>query len=46
MSAAVEPDEFEVGEEGDIEEGDEPETIEEVPALIDVPAGAVGEVID
>ena len=47
MYAALEPDEFETGEEGDIEEeDDEPETLEEVPALIDVPAGAVGDVID
>jgi arylsulfatase A-like enzyme len=45
----VEPDEFEAGEEGDLVEGtedDEPEIeIEEVAALIDVPAGAVGDVI-
>jgi arylsulfatase A-like enzyme len=46
--AAAEPDEFEIGEEGDVvEEEDEEElSLEEVPALIDVPAGAVGDVID
>jgi arylsulfatase A-like enzyme len=45
--AAEEPDEFEAGEEGDLieEEGQEID-LEEVPVLIDVPAGAVGEVID
>ena len=48
----VEPDEFEAGEEGDlveeIAEGEDEEIdIEEVPVLIDVPAGAVGDdVID
>ncbi len=46
----VEPDEFEAGEEGDlveeIAEGEDEEIdIEEVPVLIDVPAGAVGEVL-
>src|SRR5262249_42974020 len=46
----VEPDEFEAGEEGDLVEGpsgDEEEEIdiEEVAVLIDVPAGAVGEVL-
>jgi arylsulfatase A-like enzyme len=46
----VEPDEFEAGEEGDLVEdiplgpGQEID-IEEVPVLIDVPAGAVGEVV-
>jgi arylsulfatase A-like enzyme len=46
----VEPDEFEAGEEGDLV-GDVPEEeegeidLEEVAALIDVPAGAVGDVI-
>jgi arylsulfatase A-like enzyme len=46
--AAEEPDEFEAGDEGDLveEEGDEEMTLDEVPVLIDVPAGAVGEVID
>ena len=46
--AAAEPDEFEAGEEGDlIEEEDEEELdLEEVPVLIDVPAGAVGDVLD
>jgi arylsulfatase A-like enzyme len=46
----VEPDEFEAGEEGDlVDEGadqvDEPIDIDEVVGLIDVPAGAVGDVI-
>jgi len=45
----VEPDEFEAGGEGDLVEAadqEEPEiAIEEVAALIDVPAGAVGDVI-
>lgn len=46
--AAEEPDEFEAGEEGDLveEDGDEELTLEEVPVLIDVPGGAVGDVID
>jgi arylsulfatase A-like enzyme len=45
--AAVEPDEFETGEEGDlIEEGTEDLNFEEVRVLIDVPAGAVGDVLD
>jgi arylsulfatase A-like enzyme len=46
--AAEEPDEFEAGDEGDLveEEGEEELTLEEVPVLIDVPAGAVGDVID
>ena len=46
--AAEDPDEFEAGEEGDLVEEDEagPETLEEVPVLIDVPAGAVGDVLD
>jgi arylsulfatase A-like enzyme len=46
----VEPDEFEAGEEGDLveetaENEDEEIDIEEVTALIDVPAGAVGDVL-
>jgi arylsulfatase A-like enzyme len=46
----VEPDEFEAGEEGDLveeeDDQDDPEIdIEDVAALIDVPAGAVGDVI-
>jgi arylsulfatase A-like enzyme len=46
----VEPDEFEAGEEGDLVEGADDEAgeefdIEDVAALIDVPAGAVGDVI-
>ena len=46
----VEPDEFEAGEEGDLveetaEEADEEIDIEDVAALIDVPAGAVGDVL-
>lgn len=46
--AAEEPDEFEAGEEGDLveEDDDEGADLDEVPVLIDVPAGAVGEVID
>jgi arylsulfatase A-like enzyme len=46
--AAVEPDEFESDEEGDLAEEamvDEEIDIEDVPVLIDVPAGAVGDVI-
>ena len=45
----LEPDEFEADEEGDLVEevGEEEEIdIEEVPVLIDVPAGAVGDVLD
>ena len=45
----VEPDEFEAGEEGDLIDGrvddDEEIDIEDVAALIDVPAGAVGDVL-
>ncbi len=46
----VEPDEFEAGEEGDLVEEmpddlGEDIDIEEVTALIDVPAGAVGDVL-
>src|SRR4051794_6073441 len=46
--AAAEPDEFEAGDEGDlVEEEDEEELdLEEGRVLIDVPAGAVGEVLD
>jgi arylsulfatase A-like enzyme len=46
--ATAEPDEFEAGDEGDLVEDPEGEEIdlEEVPVLIDVPAGAVGDVID
>jgi arylsulfatase A-like enzyme len=47
--ATVEPDEFETGEEGDLVEaapGDEIDLeIEDVPVLIDVPGGAVGDVL-
>jgi arylsulfatase A-like enzyme len=45
--AAAEPDEFETGEEGDLieEEEDEEIDLEEVPVLLDVPGGPVGEVI-
>ncbi len=49
LYAAAEPDEFEMGEEGDLaedEEEDENLDLEEIPALIDVPAGAVGDVLD
>jgi arylsulfatase A-like enzyme len=46
----VEPDEFEAGAEGDLveepaERGDEELEIEDVAALIDVPAGSVGDVL-
>ena len=46
----VEPDEFEAGEEGDLveenpEDPDEDIEIEDVAALIDVPGGAVGDVL-
>ena len=46
--AAEEPDEFEAGDEGDLVEEDDDEELdlEQVPVLIDVPAGAVGDVID
>ena len=48
--ATVEPDEFEAGEEGDLveeaREDDDEIDIEEVPVLIDVPAGAVGDVLE
>jgi arylsulfatase A-like enzyme len=46
--ATAEPDEFEAGAEGDLleEEGDEDLDLEDVPVLIDVPAGAVGDVLD
>lgn len=45
--AGVEPDEFEAGEEGDlIEDENEEFALEEVAALIDVPAGVLGDVID
>jgi arylsulfatase A-like enzyme len=46
--AAAEPDEFEAGEEGDLVEDEDDDEIglEEVPVLLDVPAGAVGDVID
>ncbi len=45
--AAAEPDEFEAGEEGDlVEEDDDELTLEEVPVLLDVPSGAVGDVLD
>jgi arylsulfatase A-like enzyme len=47
--ATVDPDEFEAGEEGDLvedtEEDEEEIDIEDVPVLIDVPAGAVGDVL-
>jgi len=45
--AAEEPDEFEAGDEGDlVDEEDDDLNLEEVPVLIDVPAGSVGDVID
>jgi len=44
--AAAEPDEFEAGDEGDLVEEDDDSTLEDVRVLIDVPAGAVGDVLD
>jgi arylsulfatase A-like enzyme len=46
--ASAEPDEFEAGDEGDLVEDLEGPEIDlaEVPVLIDVPPGAVGDVID
>jgi arylsulfatase A-like enzyme len=45
--AAEEPDEFEAGDEGDlVEDEDDAIDLEEVPVLIDVPAGVVGDVLD
>jgi arylsulfatase A-like enzyme len=45
--ATIEPDEFEAGEEGDlVEEEGEDIDLEEVRALIDVPAGSIGDVLD
>ena len=47
--ATAEPDEFEAGEEGDLVEDDwrtRRSTSRRSPVLIDVPAGAVGDVID
>jgi arylsulfatase A-like enzyme len=45
--ATLEPDEFEAGDEGDLVEDDDAEIeMDEVTALIDVPAGAVGDVLD
>ncbi|MBV8678187.1 MAG: sulfatase [Planctomycetaceae bacterium] len=48
--AAAEPDAFEAGEEGDLVEDEDADvedlSLEDVRVLIDVPAGAVGEVID
>jgi len=46
--ATLEPDEFEAGEEGDLveDEDDDGTGLEEVAVLIDVPAGAVGDVLD
>ena len=45
--AAAEPDEFEADEEGDlVEDEDDDLTLEEVRVLIDVPAGAVGDILD
>ena len=46
----VEPDEFEAGEEGDLvddesDDDDDEIEIDDVAALIDVPAGAVGDVL-
>jgi arylsulfatase A-like enzyme len=45
--ATADPDEFEAGEEGDLvdDDSDDDLDLEEVPVLLDVPAGAVGDVI-
>ena len=43
--AAAEPDEFEAGEEGDLVDDEDETTLEETRVLIDVPAGAVGDVL-
>jgi arylsulfatase A-like enzyme len=43
--AAAEPDEFEAGEEGDLVEEEDEMTLEDVRVLLDVPAGAVGDVL-
>ena len=47
MYAAEDPDDFEAGEEGDLieDEDDDDSGLEDVPVLIDVPAGPVGDVI-
>ncbi len=46
MYVTIEPDEFEIGEEGDIvRDEDEEIEIDEVAGLVDVPAGAVGDVL-
>ena len=44
--ASAEPDEFEADEEGDLIAEDDDIGLEDVVALIDVPAGAVGDVLD
>ena len=44
--AAADPDEFEANEEGDLVEEDATSTPEDVRVLVDVPAGAVGDVLD
>ena len=44
--AAADPDEFEATEEGDLVEADANAAPEEVRLLVDVPAGAVGDVLD
>ena len=43
--AAAEPDEFEAGDEGDLVEDDDESTLEEVRVLVDVPGGAIGDVL-
>ena len=43
--AALDPDEFEADEEGDLVEAEAEEAPEDVRVLIDVPAGAVGDVL-
>lgn len=44
--ATLQPDEFEAGEEGDLEEVEDETGLEDVKVLIDVPAGAIGDVLD
>ncbi len=45
MYVTIEPDEFETDEEGDLVDDDEEIDIEDVQSLVDVPAGAVGDVL-
>jgi len=45
LYVTIEPDEFETDEEGDLIGGDDEIDIEEIASLVDVPAGAVGDVL-